>query len=161
MAAGRNFSEQYGTDKKAAILNEKAAALLGFKDAASAVNQKIVRGGGDTLTIVGVTANFHQLGLQKIIDPMILLPRPNASGFYSLKIEAGNTQQTIASLRQIWNSYFPKDPFDYFFLDESFGQQYKADMLFGKVFRRVCISCYTDCMLWVARVIRIQCITAH
>ncbi len=134
MAAGRNFSEQYGTDKKAAILNEKAAALLGFKDAASAVNQKIIRGGGDTLTIVGVTANFHQLGLQKIIDPMILLPRPNSSGFYSLKIEAGNTQQIIASLRPIWNSYFPKDPFNYFFLDDSFGQQYKADMLFGKVF---------------------------
>ncbi len=31
-------------------------------------------------------------------------------------------------------TYFPKDPFDYFFLDESFGEQYKADMLFGKVF---------------------------
>jgi putative ABC transport system permease protein len=45
MIAGRNFSEQFGTDKKAAILNETATKLLGFKDAASAVNQKIVRNG--------------------------------------------------------------------------------------------------------------------
>ena len=133
MIAGRNFSEQFGTDKKAAILNETATKLLGFKDAASAVNQKIVRN-GDTLTLVGITANFHQLGLQKTIDPMIILPRPNDARFYSVKIEPGKAQQTIASLRQTWNRYFPKDPFDYFFLDESFGKQYNADILFGKVF---------------------------
>ena len=134
MVAGRNFSEQFGTDKRTVILNENAVKLLGFKDAASAVNQKLVRGGSDTVTIIGVTANFHQLGLQKTIDPMIIVPRPNAGRFYSIKIEAGKTQQTITSLRQTWNKYFPKDPFDYFFLDESFGKQYSADILFGKVF---------------------------
>ncbi len=133
MVAGRNFSQQFSTDKHAAILNENAAKLLGFKNAASAVNEKIVRN-GDTLTIVGVTANFHQLGLQKTIDPMIILPRPDQSSFYSLKIEAGKAQQAIASLASTWNRYFPKDPFDYFFLDEFFGQQYKSDILFGKVF---------------------------
>ena len=63
-----------------------------------------------------------------------MLYRPNATSFYSLKIETGKAQQAIASVKQVWNSHFPKDPFDYFFLDESFGQQYKADILFGKVF---------------------------
>ncbi|HRH48314.1 MAG TPA: ABC transporter permease [Panacibacter sp.] len=134
MVAGRNFSQQFGTDNKAVILNANAAKLLGFKDAVSAVNQKLLRGGSDTVNIIGVTANFHQLGLQKTIDPMIIVPRPNAGRFYSVKIEPGKTQQTITSLRQIWNRYFPKDPFDYFFLDESFGKQYNADILFGKVF---------------------------
>ena len=134
MVAGRNFSQQFGTDNKAVILNENAAKLLGFKDAASAINQKLLRGGVDTVNIVGVTANFHQLGLQKTIDPMIIVPRPNAGNFYSIKIEPGKAQQTIASLRQTWNQYFPKDPFNYFFLDESFSKQYNADILFGKVF---------------------------
>jgi putative ABC transport system permease protein len=54
--------------------------------------------------------------------------------FYSVKIEPGKAQQTIASLRQTWNRYFPKDPLIIFFLDESFGKQYNADILFGKVF---------------------------
>jgi putative ABC transport system permease protein len=81
-----------------------------------------------------VTADFHQLGLQKTIDPMILVPVPNISTFYSLKVNEANMQQAIASLNQIWNKYFPRDPFNYFFLDESFGQQYKEDILFGKVF---------------------------
>ncbi|HEY2727992.1 MAG TPA: FtsX-like permease family protein, partial [Parafilimonas sp.] len=134
LVAGRNFSEQFGTDKKTVLFNENAVKLLGFKDAASAINQKVVNGSRDTLTIVGVTANFHQLGLQKNIDPMVIRLRPNASAFYSLKLNSSNAQQTIASLKTTWSNYFPKDPFDYFFLDESFGDQYKADLLFGKVF---------------------------
>jgi putative ABC transport system permease protein len=133
MVAGRNFSEQFSTDKKTAMLNETAARLLGFKDPAEAIGGKIVRH-GDTLTVIGITSNFHQLGLQKNIDPMILVLTPNVSAFYSVKVSQANMQQTIASLRQAWNTYFPRDPFDYFFLDESFGQQYKADILFGKVF---------------------------
>ena len=133
MAAGRNFSTQFGTDKKAVILNETAVKLLGFENAADAVNQKL-RHNGDTVTIVGVTSNFHQLGLQKIIDPMIIVPRLTTTSFYSLKVNQANMQQTIAALKQTWTTYFPKDPFDYYFLDESFGQQYKADILFGKVF---------------------------
>ncbi len=133
MAAGRNFSKQFGTDKKTAIINETAAKLFGFKNAESAIGEKIARN-GDTLTLIGVTADFHQLGLQKTIDPMILVPVPNISTFYSLKVNEANMQQTIASLNHLWNKYFPRDPFNYFFLDESFGQQYKEDILFGKVF---------------------------
>jgi len=30
--------------------------------------------------------------------------------------------------------YFPNDPFSYYFLDETFDRQYKADQQFGKVF---------------------------
>ncbi|TKK68261.1 FtsX-like permease family protein [Ilyomonas limi] len=134
LASGRNFSNQFGTDKKTVIFNENAVKLLGFKSAADAVNQKVIVGGDDTLTIIGVTKNFHQLGLQKNIDPMVLRLTPNISTFYSIKWNGANSQQTIATLRKLWNEYFPKDPFNYFFLDESFGQQYKADMLFGKVF---------------------------
>ena len=94
MAAGRNFSEQFGTDKKTAILNETAAKLLGFKNPTAAIGEKIARN-GDTLTLVGVTADFHQLGLQKNIDPMILVPRPNNANFYSIKVNEANMQQTI------------------------------------------------------------------
>jgi putative ABC transport system permease protein len=134
LAAGRNFSRDFVSDKSAVMLNGKASALLGFKNPSDAIQQKILRGGHDTLTIVGVTENYHHLGLQKIIDPMIILLRPNVARFYSVKINTGEAQQKIMSLKTIWNRYFPKDPFDYFFLDETFGQQYKADILFGTVF---------------------------
>ena len=135
LVAGRNFSSQFKTDEKAAIINERAVELLGFKDANEVVAQKSrLRRGGDTLSIVGVVSNYHHQGLQKTIDPMILLLRPNTRNYYSVKIGASDVQETIASVQKTWTKYFPADPLNYFFLDETFNQQYKSDALFGKVF---------------------------
>lgn len=133
LMAGRNFSKEFTTDRQAVMLNEAAVSLLGFKDAQEAAGSKVIRG-RDTLSVVGVVSNYHHQGLQKAIDPMILLLRPNVRQFYSVKIESGDIQKTVAAAEKTWNKYFPTDPFNYFFLDDSFNQQYKSDMLFGKVF---------------------------
>jgi putative ABC transport system permease protein len=134
LSAGRNFSKEYGTDNKSAMINETAVAKLGYDSPAKAINQKISRGGSDTLTIVGVVHNFHQEGLRKIIDPQLILLRPNTRSSYSLKIESADMNKTIAGIKTIWDKYFPGDPFNYYFLDEVFDQQYKSDKLYGKVF---------------------------
>ena len=42
--------------------------------------------------------------------------------------------QTIAAINKTWDKYFPADPMEYSFLDETFSHQYKSDQLFGKVF---------------------------
>jgi len=130
--AGRNFSKDFGTDNKAVLVNEKAAELLGFRNAEEALNQKIIR--ADTMTIIGVVANFHQQGLQKGIDPILIMLTPDIREFYSLKVSSGDPKRTLAGLERSWNKYFPADPFNYFFLDETFNEQYKADLRFGKVF---------------------------
>ncbi|MFT3679001.1 MAG: ABC transporter permease [Ferruginibacter sp.] len=134
LVAGRNFSKDFPTDEKGAILNEKAVDLLGFKNSNDALNQKILRGGQDTLTVVGVVQSSHHQGLQKPIDPEIILLRPNTRNAYSIKMETGNVQQTIAAVERTWTKYFPNDPFKYYFLDEFFDGQYKADIRFGSVF---------------------------
>jgi putative ABC transport system permease protein len=69
LKAGRNFSKEFTTDKKAVLLNEEAARLLGFETPESAINQKLIQ--GDTINIVGVVADFHHEGLQKKVQPLI------------------------------------------------------------------------------------------
>jgi putative ABC transport system permease protein len=132
MAAGRNFSRDFKSDSLGAILNETAVLRLGFKNAEEALNQKLIR--RDTLTIVGVVKDFHHEGLQKTIEPQIILLRPDTRNAYSIKIATANMQGTIETIRKIWSDYFPNDPFNYYFLDESYNQQYRADALYGKVF---------------------------
>jgi putative ABC transport system permease protein len=132
MRAGRNFSKQVTTDNKAVLLNEEAVRALGFKSPEEAVNQKVVR--RDTFTIAGVVADYHHQGLQKKVDPMIFLLRPNSRTFYSVKIGTGDARNTVASIGQLWRKYFPEDPFNYYFLDDSFNQQYRSDQLFGSIF---------------------------
>ncbi len=132
MKAGRNFSKDFPSDSKAVLLNEEAVKLLGFENAESAINQKLNH--GDTLTVAGVVADFHQEGLQKKVQPMIVLLRPGTRNFYSIKLDKGDVHKTVASVEGLWAKYFPADPFNYFFLDDSFNRQYKSDELFGSIF---------------------------
>jgi len=115
------------------LLNESAAKLLGFEDFNKAINEKFFSA-GDTVTLVGIVNNYHHQGLQKAIDPMIFRLRPNARQAYSLKIKTSNVPATIAAVQKTWNKFFPADPFNYYFLDDLFDQQYKADQSFGKIF---------------------------
>ncbi|HXD78012.1 MAG TPA: FtsX-like permease family protein, partial [Puia sp.] len=50
------------------------------------------------------------------------------------KMSTADPRTTIASVKSAWDRYFPNDPFTYFFLDESFDRQYKADTRFGETF---------------------------
>jgi len=49
LVAGRNFSSDFKTDKKAVLLNESAVKALGFESPSKAVNDFVVR--RDTLKL--------------------------------------------------------------------------------------------------------------
>ncbi len=132
MKAGRNFSKDFGTDKRTVILNEAATKLLGFDSPEKAIHQRLAT--RDSVEISGVIKDFHHQGLQKKVDPMLFVLRPNSRDFYSIKMDAANIRQTVASVEKTWSKYFPSDPFNYFFLDDSFSKQYKSDEMFGSVF---------------------------
>ncbi len=144
--AGRNFSRAFKTDQKAVLLNEKAARLLGFENNNKAINEMITSS-GDTVKVLGIVADYHHQGLQKLIDPMIFRLRHDMRDAYSIKISTDNMSGTIAAIEKTWNGFFPADPFNYFFLDELFDNQYKADKQFGKLFGlfsllAICIACF-------------------
>ena len=132
LLAGRNFSKDFKTDEKTAILNDRALAQFGFKDPQDAIGKKIAS--EDTLTVIGVVQSFHHLGLQKPIDPQLITLRLNANQVYSLKLQTSDLKGTIASVKTLWSRYFPKDPFNYYFLDDDFNTQYQSDQRFGEMF---------------------------
>ena len=137
--AGRDFDARFGTDKKGLIINEKAAYLMGFESPEAAIDQPMVWDyqkdeDENDFTIIGVVKNFHQLGLQHAYDPMILTLEHQQESFYSCKVQGENVTATLQSIQQVYKEFFHDNPFDYFFLDEFFDQQYKADQQFGKVF---------------------------
>ncbi|MCJ7681175.1 MAG: ABC transporter permease, partial [Candidatus Aminicenantes bacterium] len=54
-------------------------------------------------------------------------------GKFAMKIAPEETNRTINRIKDRYMSMFPGNPFEYFFLDDYFNQQYRADELFGKV----------------------------
>ena len=136
LEAGRDFSREFGTDRKAVILNATAVKALGFSSPQAAVGQLVKCGDDniDTVHVVGVVADYHNEGLQKAIQPLVLLPHRDRRRYYSIKMEAGDPAGTIAAIQAVWNRHFPADPYNFFFLDEFFSRQYAEDQRFGVVF---------------------------
>lgn len=137
LLAGRNFvSTDYNPsfDKlHNVILNYNAIKTLGFASPEAAIGHSIFNG-GKKWDIVGVVADFHQKSLRYSIEPTILEPAINIQNQISVKIDAGNVEQTVAAVKAKYSTFFPGNIFDYHFLDESFNEQYKNDELFGKAF---------------------------
>ena len=131
--AGRNFESNNPTDKNTVVLSEEAAKVLGLNDPEKAMNQ-MISNFDDTFKIIGVVSNYHQLGLNKSILPVVFVPRPEINNYYSVKFETSDIHKTVASIEKVWINYFPQNPFSYYFLDDEFNAQYKADEQFGKVF---------------------------
>ncbi len=126
LKAGRNFSRDFPTDEHAILLNEAAIRMLEFNNLEEAIHEKIVLG-GDTVTLVGVLEDYHQMSLKSTTAPIVFLLIPDADTFYSLKVQTKNLSQTLLELNALWNEFFPGNPFEYFFLDEYFNRQYKSD----------------------------------
>ncbi|WP_128546008.1 ABC transporter permease [Larkinella soli] len=133
LLAGRNFSKEFGADPKALIFNKKAVQQLGFNKPEDAIGKQI-EFWGETFTLVGVTDNFHQQSLRDAYEPLILRLIPDVRGYFSVKMTPKNLNATIGDIRSEWNRFFPGNPFEYFFLDEHFNAQYRADQRFGQVF---------------------------
>ncbi|MCK5068470.1 MAG: ABC transporter permease [Bacteroidales bacterium] len=130
---GRNFSEEFGQNSETVLFNESAIRLMGFEDNASAMNVPI-EFWGDTFKIVGVVKNYHQEGLKADHEPLIFRFFRDPSGYYSLKVNPAKTQEVLAFVEEQWIQFFPQNPFEYFFLEDYYNEQYRNEMRFGKVF---------------------------
>ncbi len=131
--SGRLFSREFGSDKQSVIFNRKGIEQLGFNKPEEAIGKKIDFW-GQQYTIEGVTENFHQQSLHEAFEPLILRLIPNVNGYLSVKTNEAQASSTIALVKSEWNKFFPGNTFEYFFLDDHFDAQYKADERFGKVF---------------------------
>lgn len=137
LIAGRNFSPEFsGEEDNAVIVTESTARLLGFKNPAEIVGTVVSIPDFDDIpkTVVGVVNDYHQVSLKQTIAPGLFGFSKYGGEMYSVRIRMDNLAQTIASVRKAWTTAFAGNPFDYFFLDEYFNQQYLSERKFGKLF---------------------------
>ena len=86
------------------------------------------------MEVTGVISDFHNEGLQKSIQPLVIFPNRRTKENYSVKIEGEHSATTVGLIKKVWDRHFTTDPYDYFFLDEFFNRQYDENRRFGTVF---------------------------
>lgn len=136
VVAGRTFSEQYTNDEDTSmVVTEAVTRILGFKRPEDAIGQTLVVPDFRwTAIIVGVINDYHQVSLKKPLDPTVFYCSKYGGEFYSIRIAMGREQQAIEEVQRAWIKAFPGNPFEYFFLDEYFNQQYENERKFGSLF---------------------------
>jgi len=132
LLAGENFSQKVEDDSINIILNESALSYYGFADKEGTIG-KILRSSNEKVVIKGVINDFNQQSLKELPRPIAFFNMP-ANAYYSIKFNMAGIDRLIPEVEKIWTSHYPDNPFNYFFLNDSYNDQYLADQRFNKLF---------------------------
>lgn len=135
LTEGRVFTqnEAYeGWNKaKKILVNERAASQLGFAPGEPVAGKKILW--GSEFEILGVVKDYNHLALQKAIEPMIFLPSVSFV-YFTIQTPENGMRAKLTTINNLYKQYFPGNPFEYFFADETFNKQYSAERKLGSIF---------------------------
>ena len=128
LAAGRNFSRDFGADSTAAIVNETAARAFGWvADAAIGHTLSKFEGGvKKTWHVVGVVKDFNFKSLHQRITPVVMV-LDRMDGTTIARIRTDDIPGVLASMRKNWGALTAEAPFTYSFLDDRYDQMYKNE----------------------------------
>lgn len=141
-SAGNNYPDGSTSRQNDIIINETAARAFGYAEPSLAVDETIIWNENDEQLpkrVIGVVKDFNQQSLRKKVEPIVFTLKeyvnaPWAGEFYVFKMSVDDLKLTMDSIRELWQSVYPENPFDFFFLDEFFNAQYNNDKRFGNVF---------------------------
>lgn len=141
LVAGRDFSEDFGTDATAFLVNETAVKKMGYKDPVGKPFSWSEHNGN----IIGVLKDFHFNSMHQAIEPLFVRLDLNPK-WGTILVRTSNAKQALASLENICKTLNPKFPFIYQFSDQEFDKLYKSEQIVSKLtvyfaFLAIFISC--------------------
>lgn len=131
---GRDFNREFSTDSSAVIINETLLKKLGWAEPLGKKITTFRNNEAFDLTIIGVVRDFHFRSLHDVIEPSLMFIGRNNTRFINVKLVPGNVEQNITMIKNKWQEMESSMPFDYYFLEEDFDSQYKAEQRIGEVF---------------------------
>jgi putative ABC transport system permease protein len=128
------------------ILNEGAIRKLGFESPEKAVGttfkirdigNEIITGG----TITGVVENFNFASLYNQIEPTVFFQKPAFQCQFFIKLSRGMTDNSLEQIRKVWTNIFPDYPFNYEFLEDKYNNQYRKELITGRLIKFFSFIC--------------------
>ena len=159
LVAGRWFPPQAFSAKpnQYLLVNQKILTQNGFTSTDSIIGMTIysMYPNGSALAldtpaeIIGVVENYHHQSLKEDYLPMVFRAEViadsiesvthNAMQYFSIRMILGDNpkqqvRKMISKIESLWQKHFPELPFQYFFLDDAFNNQYKKDIQLSRIF---------------------------
>ena len=127
--AGRNFSGKF--EGLVVLINETAVTALGFTSPEEAIGRELI--GSISREIIGVISDYHQRSPKFRVEPLAISPFSKEKGYITLTVQEHNLTETLAYVEGVYQTMFPANAFEYFFLDEYFDRQFTSDQQFSQV----------------------------
>ena len=125
---GRAFDPNLQSDSMHYMINESAAAIMGFDDPIG----KGLSVWGMQGRIIGVVEDYNMRSLHNEISPLIILNDPSSIDMALISID-GTISEVMKSIEEITVNMSPGYPFQYQFLDESYQRQYETEITLSKL----------------------------
>lgn len=124
LVAGRGFEE--GDKSRNFIINEAAAKVMGWSEP---VGKRLMHfhDEDEGKQVIGVVKDFNFSSLHNEIGPMVINYVEGNGGFLHVRVNSTNLPETMDKIREVWTKYETAHPYEFFFLDDRFNEQYKAD----------------------------------
>lgn len=129
---GRNFSGSIASDSLGIIVNETAAARLGYGE--NAVGRTVQVYSGKEYTIVGVVKDFNFTSLRENVAPLVMVLGDDWRSSLVVRITSGNFSEAIDRIGKIWKSINPAHAFEFSIMDKDFESLYLSEKRMEKLF---------------------------
>lgn len=137
MAEGNSFIDASNA-RQDIIINEAFVKRYNLKDPLDGkINQ-----GKDKGNIIGVVKDFNYNPLREAISPFGMICTRDWCDVMFIRFQNTNSQdirKTLASFEKTWNKTSPNYSFDYYFFDEQYAENYKAELHIMKILTTVSI----------------------
>ncbi len=127
-ADGHSFKGSFAEERNNAIISKKTAELFGWNDCKDKIIFDYLN--GRNYNVIGIVEDFHIESLKNSALPLIIRCTNNAD-YLAIRIHPGSATAVIDLAGNLWKELTNEDPFQYLFLNESFDNQYKAEVQFG------------------------------
>jgi putative ABC transport system permease protein len=124
LLAGRDFSENYGMDSLAMVINQSAAKLMGFKDPL----KETVKLGDKNYQVIGVVDDIVKFSPFDAIKPTIFIIDVGSTNLMNIRIASEVPISTaLAKMEPIFKTHNPEAPFEYKFVDEQYAYKFYTE----------------------------------
>jgi putative ABC transport system permease protein len=152
LIAGRDYRRE-SDEMDAFIVNEAMVKMMGWGDPDGSGMEKAI---GKKMTffmqqhpgtVVGVIKDFNMGSIHEPIEPLFLIKGFWKPGFLHLRLSGDDIPGVLDHVKQKWSAIEPTHPFEYFFIDQKYDEQYKADITQNTLLEILSYVCITISLL--------------
>jgi len=126
---GRDFDRAYSTDSTAIVINEAAAAVIGFRNPIG----ETLKYDNRNWTVIGVVKNMVVNSPYDKVDPAIFLGDGWGTSI-TLRLPAGKpAHAALGAIASVFSKYNPGSPFLYQFMNEEYNKKFADETRIGNL----------------------------